>query len=338
MTMPEGDGCDIALVLSGGVGLGAYQGGVYQALHDHARFRPVWLAGSSVGAVNAILIAGNKAENRVERLRQFWTSGASATPFGFSSGPLRHLQNWSNVMRTRLFGAPGHFRPRMQPWDVSGFQSFYSLRPMRAQLEKLVDFRRLNGGELRVSVVTTDIETGEMVIFDTGRNARLEIDHVLASCGYLPEFAPIEINGRRLGDGGLCSNAPVEVVLEAEDPPTLIILAELFSRDGKRPADLQTALERKSDLLFANQTYLKLEAFRRRVREKRGGAPLPRIVHLSYRPAADEVGSEKAFDYSQNTIDDRWQAGMMDYEEMNTRLAKPDLDHVISIRRKQILG
>src|SRR5688572_7788522 len=117
--MPDNKSEDIALVLSGGVGLGAYHGGVYEGLHRQGRYRPVWLAGSSVGAVNAALIAGNKREQRLERLRQFWVAGAVPIPLAMPSGPLRHLQNWSGVLHARLFGARGHFRPHLPTFGSS---------------------------------------------------------------------------------------------------------------------------------------------------------------------------------------------------------------------------
>jgi NTE family protein len=331
--MRSNEKTDMALVLSGGVALGAYQGGVYEALHN--AYRTAWIAGSSVGAANAAIIAGNKPEDRVDRLRDFWMDGSLLHPFTSLSGPLRHLQNWSSVLQTRLFGAHGHFRPRTAAYNASSFQSFYSLLPMRTRLQKLVDFDRLNDGDVRITIVATDVETGEMVTFDTARGARLELDHVLASCGYLPEFAPIEIGGRLLGDGGLSSNAPVEVIIEDEDPPPIIYLADLFSRDGERPTSLETALERKSDLLFANQTYSKLEAFRRLARHEIGERSRPKIVHLSYRAPRHEAGSEKAFDYSRSTLQDRWLAGKMDCEEAERRLSAQMSDPVISIRRPQ---
>jgi NTE family protein len=322
---------DVALVLSGGVALGAYQGGVYEALH--AAYRTAWVAGSSVGAANAALIAGNRPENRIDRLKKFWMSGSKPAPFAVLSGPVRHLQNWSSVLQARLFGAQGHFQPRIPAYDAGGFQSLYSLLPMRLRLQKLVDFDRLNSGDVRTTVVATDVETGEIATFDTGRGARLTPDHILASCGYLPEFAPTEIGGRMLADGGLSSNAPIEVVLDDDDRPSIVFLADLFARDGTRPTSLETALERKSDLLFANQTYVKLEAFRRRARDNADRMPIPKVMHLSYRAAPHEAGPEKAFDYSRSTLEDRWLAGKMDCEEAKRRLSDSPSDPVISIRR-----
>jgi NTE family protein len=115
-------------------------------------------------------------------------------------------------LHTRLFGSAGHFRPRL-PNPVGPFKSFYDLMPMKERIAELVDFDRLNGGNISIAVAATDIESGEPVIFDTARGDRIGIDHLLASCGFLPEFAPVEINGRLLGDGGLSANAPIEAVV-----------------------------------------------------------------------------------------------------------------------------
>jgi predicted acylesterase/phospholipase RssA len=84
---------------------------------------------------------------------------------------------------------------------------------MRERLRNLIDFDRLNSGRTRVSIVATDIESGEPVVFDSSKS-RIEIDHLMASCGFLPEFAPLELDGRLLGDGGLSLNAPFDQILE----------------------------------------------------------------------------------------------------------------------------
>ena len=92
------------------------------------------------------------------------------------------------------------------------FRSLYDLAPMKDRLERLVDFRRLNSGEVGFTVAATDIETGELVVFNPAKGDEISIDHLLASCGFLPEFAPVEIGGRLLGDGGLSANAPIEAL------------------------------------------------------------------------------------------------------------------------------
>src|SRR4051794_15929645 len=201
----------VAMVFSGGLGLAAYHGGVYQAFSE--RGLPLhWLAGASAGAVTAALIAGNPVDERIERLRAFWNFPPIEH---FAAGPWRHLYGWAGAIRTRLMGSAGHFHPRVASINPFGFQSLYDLAPMKERMAGLIDFGRLNSGETTVCVAATDIETGEPVIFDS-RKAPIEIDHLLASSGFLPEFAPIEIGGRLLGDGGLSLNAPFDPILQSD--------------------------------------------------------------------------------------------------------------------------
>jgi NTE family protein len=183
------DSRDVALVLSGGISLGAYQAGAYEALHSAGRLNVGWMP---------------------VRLRAFWSSGPWLSPF--SPPAIRSRTDWLSVLQSPLFGATNLFKPRTWRGPFAPFRSLYDLDPLKTRLAELVDFSRLNGGEVRVSVATTDIETGELVIFDTARGHRIELDHVLASCGFLPEFPAVEIDGRLLGDGGLSANAPVEAL------------------------------------------------------------------------------------------------------------------------------
>ena len=160
----------------------------------------------------------------------------------------------------------GHFHPRYTISPAGRFRSFYDLAPLRERLRRFVDFGRLNSGEVRFSVATTDVESGETIVFDTAKGARIEVDHRLASAGYLPEFAPVEIDARLLGDGGLSANAPLEAVLLEDDLQSeerVCFVIDLFARDGERPLGLETALARKNDLLFANQTFKRLELVQR---------------------------------------------------------------------------
>ncbi len=195
----------VSLVLSGGVALGAYQAGAYTALHEHQKLLPQHLAGSSIGAVNAALIAGNPPEQRIGRLHEFWETITpepgileALWPGTSPGGPWRHTSNWFDVLQTRLFGRAGVFQPRMPEMMLGDVTSIYDLGPLRARLETLVDFERLNSGEARVSVVTTDVQTGQEVVFDTTAGDRIGPDHLLASCGFLPDFPPVEIQGRLL--------------------------------------------------------------------------------------------------------------------------------------------
>jgi NTE family protein len=336
-----------ALVLSGGVALGAYQAGAFAAL-EKAGDPPIkWIAGSSTGAVNAAIIAGNPPERRLERLRQFWNSAAvvpmPATSFWLgapTSGSTRRAYNLAAVLQTHLFGRPGQFQPRLHPGiSIGGDDTpgLYDLTPLREQLTELIDFERLNDGEVRLSVVATDIETGDAVVFDTARGARIEPEHLVASSALLPLFSPVEVDGRFLGDGGLTANAPLDVVLDERTTEDLVcFVVDLFARDGRRPQSLIDAVARAQDLIFGNQTSRILECHRREHRLRamidRLAARLPAelrndpeialavaqgqvrpttVLHLR-RASAAEIGPGKPFDFSYATLAERWEAGGRD--------------------------
>jgi NTE family protein len=323
----------VAMVFAGGLGLAAYHAGVYQAFSD--RGEPLhWVAGSSAGAVTAALIGGNRRQHRVERLREFWNFPTE----GFNAGPWRHLSGWMGAIRTRLFGSAGHFHPRLPSLDPFGFRSLYDLAPMRERLERLVDFGHLNSGEIRTCIAATDIETGDPVIFDS-RKLSIEMDHLLASCGFLPEFAPLEIGGRLLGDGGLSLNAPFDPIMEEDLESDLVIyVIDLYARDGMRPQSLEAAVERKNDLMFGNQTFIRLRChaeMREMRRQLKSGSSVQtgdRIVLLSYRPGMEEPGPEKSFELSNSALAQRWKAGFLDMQHSDHNRQTGD---IIVVRRTE---
>ena len=322
----------VAMVFAGGLGLAAYHAGVYQAFSR--RSLPLhWVAGSSAGAVTAALIAGNRSDDRIERLQAFWNVSG---PENYPATPWRHLYGWMGAVRTRLLGSTGHFHPRLPAINPLGFRSLYDLAPMKERLVSLIDFGRLNSGETRICIAATDIETGDPVIFDSHKQ-RIEIDHVMASCGFLPEFAPLEVDGRLLGDGGLSLNAPFDPILESEPFGDLLLyVVDLYARDGDRPKSLEAALERKNDLLFGNQTFIRLRYCieLRKLRTKQNGGqgdgPRDKIVLLSYRPGMEEPGPEKSFDLSAGALAQRWQAGRLDMEYSEQSQSN---DEIVSVRR-----
>jgi NTE family protein len=307
------------LVFSGGLGLGAYHAGVYEAFSSELH----WCCGASIGAITAALIAGNGPEQRVDALRTYWHYHPGQ--LNSSTDQSRHAFAWMSALGARLLGSRGHFRPRLTI-DPYGFRSIYDLAPTRDRLGRLIDFGRLNSGDVRVAVAATDLKTGDAVVFDT-RHDRIELDHILASCGFLPEFAPVEIDGRCLGDGGLSVNAPFEPVL-TEDIHLCLYVVDLFARDGELPGSIEAASERKNDLIMGNQTFqrLKLAVANRRLRwrSERQEVPDDQVYLLSYRPGAEEAGPEKSFDFSGTAVAQRWRAGFLDMQQADRAFRERD--------------
>jgi NTE family protein len=298
--------------------LGAYQAGAYAALHAHPELHPQRIAGSSIGAINGAIIAGNAPDKRVAQLQAFWSEArlevAPLVPDAMAA-PWRHMYSWLAVLQTRLFGRAGQFQPRLPELLFSSVPSVYELAPLERSLRKYVDFARLNSGEVRLAVVTTDIETGDEIAFDTHNGATLEPEHFIASCGFLPDFPPVEIGGRLLGDGGLWANAPIETALRDEESAAevLCLVVDLFSPAGGRPKTLEEAAARRMDLLFGNQTRRTLAALRREYRF-RPGRPKVKMLHLAYRAPRHEAGPEKPFDYSRQALSERWATGAADMD------------------------
>ncbi|MDQ3039664.1 MAG: patatin-like phospholipase family protein, partial [Pseudomonadota bacterium] len=263
----------VALVMQGGGALGAYQCGVYEALHD-AGLRPDWLAGTSIGAINAAIIAGNAPEQRVARLREFWElicepAGALDWPGLMMRGALAWLPDetmrstWAgslSAMTSLLQGQRGFFSARpLPPYTFSDGSaqatSFYDSAPLRDTLTRMVDFDRIHDDpDVRLTVGACCVQTGNMVYFDSDE-IRLDADHILASCALPPAFAPVRIGNDLFWDGGLVSNTPLEHVLNTTPRrDTLALQVDLWSARGPRPQTMMDVLERAKDVQFSSRT------------------------------------------------------------------------------------
>jgi NTE family protein len=345
-----------ALVLSGGIALGAFEAGAYAALEGAGEPLPDWIVGASAGAVNAAIIAGNPPGRRVERLQRFWSSVARdptpATSFWLgpppAAGAWRKAYNLASASQAMLLGQPGLFRPRLAIGERMGqAPALYDLQPLRERLPELIDFDRLNGGETRLSVTATDVVSGERVVFDTARGARIGPEHLAASSALLPLFSPVEIEGRLLGDGGFAANAPLDLVLDEPDAGDLLcFVVELFALQGSPPQTLAASLSRATDLAFGSQTRRILEgrgrehrlrALVRRLAERlppelhddpevasilaeaENGARSATVLCLGYRAAPDEARPGEVFDFSPATLADRWEAGARGMREVLRR-------------------
>lgn len=296
------------IVFAGGLALASYHAGVVEAFLQKGA-KPGWISGSSAGAVTAALVAGGEPRDVLRRLASFW--GIPGRARKSDEDPWAHFRAWSNVARSHVLGNTRHFYPRLPA--MTGFKSLYDLGEMRRRLTELVDFERLNSGAVRVSIAATELATGDPVIFDTEAE-RVGIDHLLASCGFLPEFAPVEIDGRVFVDGGLSVNAPFDALF-ASDRPIDLYVVDLFARDGAIPTSLERAAERKTDLMFANQTYLRLQLqWELRSLRHPEFASNDRVTYLSYGSGPTEPGPEKSFNFSPDSLARRWREGFLDAE------------------------
>ncbi|MEN3976847.1 patatin-like phospholipase family protein [Emcibacter sp. SYSU 3D8] len=330
------------LVLQGGGALGAYQAGVFEKLAESG-CAPAWLAGISIGAINAALIAGNPPERRVERLKTFWDMASSqllAEPVA-PGVKARTIFNDAAAAWAALFGLPGFFKPRFPPFAVypAGAPealSVYDTAPLRATLEKLVDFDLLNAGEMRLSVGAVNVRTANFAYFDTARQ-RIGPEHIMASGALPPGFPPVEIEGELYWDGGLVSNTPLEYVLEHDlREDMLIFQVDLFSATGPIPETLLDAAEREKDIRYSSRTRLNTDVatsrqeFRRAAHRLLAKLPPPlrddpdarllsdlscdaaiTIVHLINR-RKNYFTRSKDVDFSRFTVEENWRAGADD--------------------------
>ncbi|MEH3146649.1 MAG: patatin-like phospholipase family protein [Methylobacterium frigidaeris] len=316
---PSLDDPVFALVLGGGNALGTYHAGAFEALSGRGLV-PDWIVGASIGAVTAAIIAGNAPERRIDRLRQFWDEARHHTgPDPAIPGRPRQVYNGLHAMMTLAWGRPNLFRHRWPGlWSALPFVpndvALFDHGPILATLGRLVDFDRLNAGDIRVTVACVDLTTGEEVLFDSARE-RIRPEHLLASTAIVPAFPPVEIDGRVLCDAGYTNNLPLDPVFAAEPDRDLLCLAlELFSLRAPPPASLDAVLERANDLIFASAGRRTIAALEREYalrQELRPGGPAVTLIHSVYQAGADELAA-KSFDYSPASLRDRWEAGRRD--------------------------
>lgn len=336
----------IALLLQGGGALGAYQGGVYQALAE-ADLHPDWVAGISIGAVNAALIAGNPPKDRVRKLRAFWervstsATGAACLALAFGDETAHRFLNQARALGTIAAGAPGFFTPRLPPPylyppGAPEALSYYDLTPLRATLARLVDFGRINHGGMRFSVGAVNVRSGNFVYFD---NASHEIgpQHVMASGSLPPGFPPTVIDGEHYWDGGLVSNTPLQWVLDSRPrADTLCFQVDLWNARGELPRDLMGVDARQKDIRYSSRTRAATDQFKKQQLLRRAvGKLLPsipaelrqtpearllaqeadekvyNIIQLIYH-AQNYEGACKDYEFSRETMNEHWSSGYRD--------------------------
>lgn len=331
----------VVLVLQGGGALGAYQVGVYQALHE-AGLEPEWVIGTSIGAINGAIIAGNPPAQRLSRLRQFW-DGVAYHGAANGSGSFRQFEDWMRVLAVTTRGIPSFFTPSPDVW-WRGVQAtvglaraaFYSTSPLRATLAKLVDFDYLNARHARLTVGTVSVRSGRMRYF-TNRDAPLNVDHVMASAAFPPGFPPVQVEGEPYWDGGIYSNTPLEAILD--DRPrrsSLIFAVQLWPTSGPEPNSIWEVMSRLRDIQYSSRAESHLERQRQihRLRhvirelgkhipegERRqaavqellgwGCGTTMHVVELDA-PQLDGYDMHRDIDFSTCGIERRWMAGYND--------------------------
>ncbi|MES2831280.1 MAG: patatin-like phospholipase family protein [Pseudomonadota bacterium] len=346
---PQSSGCAqnvsrTALVLQGGGALGAYQAGVYEALHEHG-LTPDWVVGTSIGAINAALIAGNKTEDRVERLRQFWSRVArpDAVDMNWVTDPVRQANTWLGTVSAVLQGVQGFFSPRPFNMFAAGLPvkpdnaSYYDTQPLVATLNDLVDFDYLRSPEaIRLTVNAVKVVTGQLTCFDS-RKQSIGIEHIMGSGALPPGFAPVRIDGELYWDGGLYSNTPLETVLD--DEPicnTLCFMVDLWNPVGPEPTTMDEVATRQKDIMYASRStghidnYLRQHRLQRMVRryydqlpaalktsedsrmlEALGCNTTIHIVRIPY-GGQDWGMAAKDINFSKGSLEWRWQQGYQD--------------------------
>jgi NTE family protein len=330
----------VGLVLQGGGALGSYQAGVYQALAT-SEYLPDWVAGISIGAINAAIIAGNAPEQRVDRLRAFWDAITAPTSFWPTApdGPLAAWQQRASALTSVLFGQPGFFAPRgPQDFFAPGrYLSYYDTAALRETLERLVDFDRINDRRgTRLSVGAVNVATGHFAYFDSAK-IKILPEHVMASGALPPGFPPVEIDGELYWDGGLFSNTPVQYMVDYSPRRSrLIFQVDVFQAHGREPTNLDEVNEREKDIRYSSRTKVVTDTLRERhnVRHvinelhkllppeiadtpeakrlyEHGCVTEMDIALLIYRPNEPQ-GASKDFEFSRSTMEARWQAGFSD--------------------------
>jgi NTE family protein len=330
------------LVLQGGGALGSSQAGVYEALAS-AGAELDWVAGISIGAVNAAIIAGNAPERRLERLHDFWDLVTSQWPLGtkIHTDLFRTMMGDASIGLAVATGVPGMFSPRtVSPLLAAGggpeALSFYDTAPLKATLERLVDFDRINGKATRLSVGAVNIRTGNFAYFDNAHQT-IGPEHIMASGALPPGFPPVEIDGEWYWDGGLVSNTPLEYVLDQDPQDDLVIYqVDLFNARGPMPRSIPEAAEREKDIRYSSRTRLNTDANLRIHRLKASLASFLKalpddlvktpdvallrefskessvtVVQLIYRDRPYE-GAFKDVEFSRQTMLDHWAAGVGD--------------------------
>ncbi len=340
-------GKSTAFVLQGGGALGAYQAGVYQALAEYD-YTPDWIAGTSIGAINGGIIAGNEEAKRIAKLEEFWRAVSVQDLWDAASLPdmARSVYSFGSALAAMFTGRPGFFEPRPFyplgdfPLSSAETASYYDTAPLRKMLEDLIDFDRINDQTIRLSLGAVNIRTGRLRYFDS-KKERICPEHIMASGALPPGFPAVQVEGELYWDGAIYSNTPLEIVLdELPRVDTLCFLLALFNPEGPEPRSITQVEDRHKDILYGTratehvQAYSKTHNLRRAVRalyarlpeDQRHDPALREFAELGCHttmhivqlicPRRDWEVAFKDVDFSWAAIEDRWARGYRDAARM----------------------
>ena len=336
------------LILQGGGALGAYQAGVFDALSD-GEINIDWVIGTSIGAINGAVIAGNPPEHRVAKLRALWQSLSSDTPELPPSWLmwmpwLQTASQSASTSNTIANGVPGFFTPRLGAlWDLHQKRaiaeaSFYDTSPLKATLERYVNFDYLNSKRTRLTICAVDVENGQVKLFDSHRQKEpITPEHIMASGALPPGFPAIQIEGRYYWDGGIYSNSPLDVFLrDHSDEDALCFMVDVWDPTEAAPTSISEAMARYKSIQYASRSIEQLENqqriqnLQRAIRalsnelpaaaKKRGALAklvamghdrTVNVVHLILK-AREGEDTFKDIDFDAESVDGRWHAGHRD--------------------------
>jgi NTE family protein len=306
----------IALVLSGGAALGAYQAGAYAAV-EKCGVRPNWIAGTAIGAVNAAIIAGNLPHERVPRLRQFWRELSRRAASRRLRSPVRWAK--SALAGLRWGASPLASMPFAEEGTAMGAAE------LRELLAETVDFERINAGALRVIFGAVNLATGAESFFDNDRHV-LGPDHVLAGSP-LPGSPPVAIEGQLFGGSAVIVSAlddarPADTLcfaIDGYDPAPGVHSG--ISRTAREIAAMRRAHDLRRRIALLGERLpagLRGDVDVRRCLSEASDATMT-ILHLVHEGSAADLAAKMA-DFSSGAIARRWRAGESD---IGTSLAHP---------------
>ncbi|HVX77861.1 MAG TPA: patatin-like phospholipase family protein [Bradyrhizobium sp.] len=337
------DRCDrVALVLQGGGALGAYQAGVYQALHE-VGLEPNWICGVSIGGINSAIIAGNPPERRLERLQEFWSRITARKVWHYTpDGDIyRKARNLTSTWMTTTLGQPGFFKPHeLNPWfspaGAKTATSYYDTTPLRETLLELVDFDLINSRRMHFAVGAVNVLTGNFLYFDNTKEM-IGPEHVMASGALPPALPMVKIGTDHFWDGGIVSNTPLQHLLEQDDDKnSLVFQVDLFSARGLLPRDMPEVMARHKDIMYSSRTRYNTDVYQRinnlkadyykalqkipedrltdqerAMRDHLAHLPQITILQMIYQQKIYE-GDSKDHEFSATSMREHWQSGLED--------------------------